>query len=319
MKMHVACLVFSVLISLFLIATPGHPNEKQAPVWTFDFRDTFYDAAFLNLEDAVIVGARGRILFTHPWHKKLWSSRDSGTKEPLTCLSFTDHRSGWAAGHGGVILHTADAGRTWEVQRKPSLENHPLFDIQFVSNQVGFACGAYDSFLKTVDGGKTWTAHPTGQDYIYNGLAFLDEKTGYLVGEFGTILRTTDGGVSWEKLDPGGYQGSLFGVTLLDPQTILVYGIAGKIMRSEDGGSHWMDLSPDINASLFRAAVNQDEVLVVGASGTHLYSRDGGKIFRRISDKDLTTFAGVCAHPGGGFLCVGERGMIRRFDPSGNN
>jgi photosystem II stability/assembly factor-like uncharacterized protein len=57
-------------------------------------------------------------------------------------------------------------------------------------------------------------------------------------------------------------------------------------------------------------------VLIVGASGTILYSKDGGKHFEQRNDPESTTFAGVCARPEGGFLCVGERGKILRFDTS---
>ena len=205
----------------FFLYSPSHPGFLQTnPRSGHSISGTcFYDIAFLNEETAVIVGARGRVLVSHPKYTNLWSPRDSGTKELLTCLSFVDEKNGWAAGHGGVILHTEDGGNTWRIQRESSPENNPLFDIQFLSPSVGYACGAYDTFLKTTDGGKTWTLTAPGSDYIYNGLAFLDEETGYLVGEFGTVLRTRDGGNSWEKLDLGGYEGSLFGITLLSPQT----------------------------------------------------------------------------------------------------
>jgi len=295
---------------LFVLPIPSWGSADESPFWTFDFRDVFYDIAFLNEETAVIVGARGRVLVSHPKYSNLWSPRVSGTKQLLTCLSFVDEKNGWAAGHGGVILHTEDGGNTWRIQRESSPENNPLFDIQFLSPSVGYACGAYDTFLKTTDGGETWTLTSPGSDNIYNGLAFLDEETGYLVGEFGTVLRTRDGGDSWEKLDLGGYEGSLFGITLLSPEMILVYGIAGKVLRSEDGGLHWVDVSADQNKSLFRGAAQGDTVVLVGDTGTLLISTDGGKTFLKRLDKDFISFAGVGAHPGGGFVCLGERGKI---------
>jgi photosystem II stability/assembly factor-like uncharacterized protein len=302
---------FPLLATLvLLLCVPSWISAEEPPIWTFDFRDVFYDIAFLNKDAAVVVGARGRVLVSHPKYTNLWSPRDSGTKELLTCVSFVDDRRGWAAGHGGVIVHTADGGQTWQVQRESSTEDHPLFDIQFLSPSVGYACGAYDTFLKSTNGGKTWELTAPGADYIYNGLAFLDEETGYLVGEFGTVLRTTDGGKSWEHLELGGFEGSLFGITLLSPQTILVYGIAGNVLRSEDGGGHWADVSADQDKSLFRGAAKGDAVVLVGASGTRLVSTDGGKSFLKRVDEDFTSFAGVGAHPNGGFVCVGERGKI---------
>jgi len=316
-KANRAAPLLLLTLLLFVPSLPAWVSAEESPVWTFDFRDVFYDIAFLNQETAVIVGARGRVLVSHPKYANLWSPRASGTKELLTCLSFVDEQNGWAAGHGGIILHTEDGGNTWRIQRESSSDNHPLFDIQFASPSVGYACGAYDTFLKTTDGGKTWTLSAPGEDYIYSALSFLDEETGYLVGEFGTVLRTRDGGNSWEKLDLGGYEGSLFGITLLSPEKILVYGIAGKVMRSEDGGLHWADVSADQDKSLFRGAFHGDTVVLVGGTGTLLISTDGGKTFRNRVDKDFISFAGIGAHPKGGFVCLGDRGKIDRLQVPG--
>jgi photosystem II stability/assembly factor-like uncharacterized protein len=283
----------------------------EAPVWTFDFRDLFCDVVMLDEQNAVIVGGRGRVLTTHDRYKSLWCPRDSGTKNLLTCLSFVDNRNGWAAGHAGVIVHTRDGGRSWEVQRQPSPDNDPLFDIQFVSPDVGYACGAYGTLLKSSDGGKTWSSLATEVDHNYNELVFLDERTGYLAGEFGTLLRTRDGGDTWERLDLNGFEGSFFGMLLLTPQKLLLFGISGKILRSDDGGFSWEDVSlPSCTQSLSAGAARGNEVVLVGRSGTLLISTDGGRTFTPRNDQDLTTFAGVCAHPKGGFLCVGERGKI---------
>lgn len=287
----------------------------EDPIWRYDFRDVFYDAAFPHPQQAVIVGARGRVLVTHGRYPNLWSPRESGTKELLSCLSFANEREGWAAGHGGIVLHTTDAGRSWEVLRESRPDNQPLFAIQFLSPQEGFACGAFGTFLKTTDGGRTWQSLPPGLDTMYNGMAFVDSRNGFLAGEFGTLLRTSDGGLSWQKLDLGGHRGSWFGILLLPRGEILVFGIAGGLMRSQDGGRTWTAVPSGTDRSLFRGAASGDEVLLVGASGTILYSSDRGKTFTLHRDEEVTTFAGVCAHPAGGFLCVGETGKILRLRP----
>lgn len=312
-------IALGLALFVLMLAASGQASGEDASIWKYDFRDVFYDIHFVNPEKAVIVGARGRILTTHSSSPKLWSVRDSGTKELLTCLSFADGKHGWAAGHGGVILHTTDGGTSWEVQRKTALENKPLFDIQGLSQTTGYACGAGDTVLKTTDGGLTWTSVPTGVENIYYGLAFVDEEKGYLVGEVGTVMHTTDGGRSWKQLDLGDFRFSLFGIVLLSEQEILVYGIAGAILRSEDGGLSWQDVSPDVQQSLFGVAVRGNEVVLVGRSGIILYSKDRGKTFEERNDEELTSFAGVTAPPDEGFLCVGELGKIYRVDTSEKN
>jgi photosystem II stability/assembly factor-like uncharacterized protein len=309
-------LVAILLLSPFLASTV---LADKSPIWKFDFWDVFYDIAFLDDQTAVIVGAQGRILVSHEKYKNLWSPKDLGTRALLTCVSFVDEKRGWAAGQGGIVIHTEDGGQTWQVQRELSIDNQPIFSIQFLSPWVGYASGAYDTFLKTTDGGKTWTLTAPGNDYNYNDLAFLDERTGYIVGEFATILRTTDGGTSWEPLDLGvEYEGTFFGITLLSPQEILVYGIAGKIMRSEDGGSSWVNVSADHDKSLFRGAADGEKVVLVGASGTILVSMDRGKTFAKRLDPDFISFAGVRVHPRGGFVVLGERGKIEHLQVPGD-
>jgi photosystem II stability/assembly factor-like uncharacterized protein len=305
--------------TILLLLFEGMAHSEEMPIWKYDFRDTFYDIAYIDQEKAVIVGAGGRILVTHKKYPNLWSPRRSGTKEMLTCLSFVDNGHGWAAGHGGVIVYTDNGGNTWVVQRPPSDKNLPIFDIHFVSRKVGYACGAYDTLLKTTDGGRTWVDSPTGLDNIYNGLFFLDEKRGYLVGEFGTILRTSDGGGSWERIDLGAYQGTFFGITVVPPETLLVFGITGKIMRSADGGSSWDIIESGTANNLFRGAASGDDIVIAGKNGTLMHSRDGGERFvNRADENDLTVYAGICANPAGGFVCVGERGTIKQIGPFTN-
>ncbi len=293
-------------VLLFVDQAMGNPS----PVWTFDFRDSFYEIVYVEKDKAVMIGARGRILVTHPKYNNLWSPRPSMTKELLTCLDFIDNKNGWAAGHAGVIIHTADGGESWEVQKKASMDNQPILDIQFPSKEVGYACGAFDSFFKTTDGGKTWKSIPTGTDNIYNCLVFIDENKGYMVGEYGTVLLTRDGAKSWEKLDLGGYEGSFFGITLVSEKRLLIYGVAGKIMKSENSGQTWENLPLGIDQPLFRGAVNGDKVVIVGGAGTILISHDQGNTFTKKIDKGLKSFAGVGVHPEGGFVCVGEWATI---------
>ncbi len=301
-------------VSIFpALASSELGRQQQASVWMYDHRETFYDIVFLNKQKAVIVGARGQILVTHGTYNNLWKPRDSKTREMLTSLSFIDEKHGWAAGYGGVIVHTVDGGENWEVLREASPGNLPLLDIQFVSKKIGYACGAYDTLLKTIDGGKSWKSQPTGIDNIYNGLHFHDAKNGFLVGEFGSILRTADGGKSWRQMNINGYQGTFFGLTFLSSKKVLAYGITGNLFISHDGGANWKNILIDAKDALFMAAVNGDDVIVVGRSGIMLLSNDGAKSFTKKYDTENMSLAGVCSHPGGGFVGVGEFGKILKI------
>lgn len=318
-RIYLLFLFFHILPFL----SPPAALAEASDIWRYDFRDIFYDIAFLDDQNAVIVGAMGRVLRTHATYRNLWSVRNSGTRELLTCLSFVDEKNGWAAGHGGIVLHTADGGSTWTTQRKSSVRNEPLSDIHFVSKHVGYACGSFETLIKTTDGGKTWLDLSIGLDQMFDaglfGLHFFDEDNGFAVGEFGGIIQTRDGGKTWE-LKESGYRGSYFGILPLSSEKFIVYGISGKVMRSEDKGQTWEDVSVGSVQRLFMAAFDEKDLIIVGSSGTIFFSHDMGKSFKPYRhDKDITSFAGVCTHPENGFLCVGERGTIFHIDPLENN
>jgi len=301
-------LVLSVSIFGYILAESS--DHSKETVWTFDFRDTFFDIVHFSPQKAVIAGARGRILVKHSKFRNLWSPRDSGTRETLTCLSFVDDKNGWAAGHGGIVIKTADSGETWDVVRKTAIFNQPLLDLKFLDKKTGYACGGYDTILKTIDGGKTWTNLTTGTDYIFSSLDFYNRKTGFIAGEFGTIMKTRNGGKTWKKLNIGKYKGSILGIKIISPSKIIAFGIRGKLLISKNGGRTWSDIHTGVNMPLFRAAFNGKKIVIVGRSGVYLVSKDGGHKYTVKGDVEFTSFAGVCVNPSGGFTGVGERGKI---------
>jgi photosystem II stability/assembly factor-like uncharacterized protein len=61
----------------------------------------------------------------------------------------------WVAGApGSCVLHSGDAGKTWNVYRTD--QSLPLNALRFLDEQRGWAVGAMGTILLTRDGGKTW-------------------------------------------------------------------------------------------------------------------------------------------------------------------
>lgn len=61
----------------------------------------------------------------------------------------------WAVGRpGSVVLHSADAGDTWELQ--PTNSAAPLSAVYFLDETHGWAVGAMGTILATTDSGRTW-------------------------------------------------------------------------------------------------------------------------------------------------------------------
>ncbi len=85
----------------------------------------------------------------------------------LTSVWFVDADQGWVVGDRGVIWHTEDGGRHWQLQRTP--ETCRLESVHFVNASLGWVVGGrvhpYTHHtscvvLRTQDGGRNWTAVP---------------------------------------------------------------------------------------------------------------------------------------------------------------
>jgi len=67
----------------------------------------------------------------------------------------------WVAGAPGtVVFHSADSGRSWEMQKTD--QTLPLRSIEFVDENRGWAVGSLGTILVTRDGGQTWRKQKTG-------------------------------------------------------------------------------------------------------------------------------------------------------------
>ncbi len=67
----------------------------------------------------------------------------------------------WVAGRpGSFVLHSGDAGKTWEVQ-KTNLPC-PVNGMQFLDETTGWVVGELGTIAGTTDGGKTWKVQQTG-------------------------------------------------------------------------------------------------------------------------------------------------------------
>lgn len=102
-------------------------------------------------------------------------------------LAFADASTGWAVGEGGTVLHTADAGQTWESQ--PSGTTRTLRGVDFVDSRHGWAVGDTGTILRTDDGGRTWEREDGGTSEDLYRLDFVSLDRGWAVGNRGTILR----------------------------------------------------------------------------------------------------------------------------------
>ena len=264
----------------------------------------------------VAVGERGVVLLSDDDGAHWRQAGKVPVDATLTAVSFADAREGWAVGHLGVILHSADGGETWSVQRIDPVEDRPLFAVAFTDARNGVAVGLWSLMLRTRDGGHTWEAAelppPPGDTRAdANLMSVFGDGEGrlFIAGERGLVLRSLDGGATW-SYHPTGYRGTFWSGTALADGTLIVGGLRGSVYRSTDNGEHWQRVETGSQSSVTDLVAFDGRVHAVGLDGVSLDSRDGGASFavERRADRLSLTAAVATA---GGVLHFSRAGLVR--------
>lgn len=112
-----------------------------------------------------LVGDGGLVFFTDD-EGNSWQVPPGGVEELASdqfdwrALAVRGDRC-WIAGTpGSRILHTSDAGLTWQLL--DTGQNAPILGLSFVDDRHGWAVGAFGTILATTDGGQTWQRQRAG-------------------------------------------------------------------------------------------------------------------------------------------------------------
>ena len=258
----------------------------------------------------VAAGERGRIFLSDD-EGASWRPAVSPTQATLTTLYFLNAQQGWAAGHDGVVLHTADGGSNWKQLRQAPEDERPLFVIRFDDAQRGTAVGAYGAYAESRDGGKSWVERKiSDSDRHYNAMAVTESGLRLIAGESGLLLSSADG-ETWKPLQSP-YKGSYFGAVSPGKSNLIVFGLRGNIFHSADLGGQWQPVQNQTQASLMGGkALDGGVAVLVGQNGTLLLSRDGGETFALHRDAGGAAFAAALPAANGDLLAFGERGVTR--------
>jgi photosystem II stability/assembly factor-like uncharacterized protein len=191
------------------------------------------------------------------------------TPRALSGVHFVDETRGWAVGSEG-ILHTADGGATWQVQRPrvpgdPFVPAETLMDVTFVNAAEGVVVGAEPPptpfppvlegpslVLRTTNGGRDWepVSLPMTPASMKAALHFVCFGTGGAGITFGAgvsgdvFLRSRDAGRTWEHVD-GVAAGS---GACVGGAELWAVGAGPRAFYSPDAGASWQDRSAPLRA-----------------------------------------------------------------------
>lgn len=272
----------------------------------------------------VAVGDYGIALLSDDDGKHFRQAAKMPLSSTLTALSFADEKNGWAVGHWGAIVHTADGGETWSIQRMDTQEDRPLFAVHFFNAEEGVAIGLWSLVLRTQDGGKSWEtvslpAPPDGgrADRNLFGLFASPKGSLFVAAERGMVLRSDDHGKNWRYLDTG-YKGSFWTGLALQDGSLIVAGLRGSMYRSTDDGHSWQAVDSGSKSSLTDLIQVGERVVGVGLDGVQVESRNGGASFTGSAREDRLSMTALVAGAGNALIRFSRRGVVSDKEPARN-
>ncbi|MEV4782976.1 WD40/YVTN/BNR-like repeat-containing protein [Burkholderia sp. LMU1-1-1.1] len=313
---HAACAILAAwLAATGATAAPANETPALKPARHDPYAA---NAGMLDADRAgkrvVAVGERGVILLSDDDGVTSRQATEVPADLTLTAVAFADERNGWAVGHGGVILHTADAGDHWELQRSDSATDQPLLTVHFRDARHGWAGGLWSLLLATSDGGKTWTnvtlAPPEGSKKADLNLLkiFASGRQLYIAAERGMVLHSADDGATWQYLATGS-KASLWSGAASGAGTLVVGGLGGRMLRSTDGGAHWAAVEAG-SASVTQLRADGQGLWAGTLDGRLLRSTDDGRSWSAVA-AGATPLTAIVARAGGGYLRYGKSGLIK--------
>jgi photosystem II stability/assembly factor-like uncharacterized protein len=273
---------------------------------------------------AIAVGERGQILVSES--RTDWRQIDKvPTRANLNAVAAVGDQA-WAVGHDGTIVHSADGGLTWTLQRsdpwRPLGETDefdprqgvPLLDVLMLDARNGIAVGAYSLMLRTTDGGATWTQVSTAAAVADEAVADAPEDAAPVDAE-GTDAAAEDED-NWtfsdedleleDETDP-----HLNAIARTGSGALIVVGERGAAFRSRDGGLTWERLQLPYQGSMFGVIGYEGErVLAFGMRGNAFESSDLGATWTTVDTGTELTLMGGVALPDGGAALVGANGVV---------
>ncbi len=265
----------------------------------------------------VAVGELGVVLLSDDQGRTVRQARAVPLDATLTSVHFVDAQQGWAAGHWGAILASADGGETWQQQRLDLEQDRPLFALHFFDARHGVAVGLWSLVLTTDDGGRTWTERPLtpppgAKRADLNLLSLFADAQGalYATAERGMLLRSADRGATWHYLSTG-YKGSLWSGIALADGTLLVGGQRGSMFRSDDAGQRWTAVVSGSRSSVTGFAARAKDVIAIGLEGLVTHSTDGGRSFTERTRADRLSLTAALAAADGTWVFASRAGVLR--------
>lgn len=302
MNLNVSSLCYgAALLATMLPASVAAAPEAAVLARPALHTERLSSRTFLALASAgkrlVAVGERGLVAWSDD-DGASWRQASTPVSTTLTSVCFVDARLGWAAGHAGTILHTADGGATWTLQT----------DGRAIARQVQASVADQGAAMAAVAAQLV----ADGPDKPLLDIEFSDAQHGVAVGAYGLAVRTTDGGRSWHSFmhqvpNPKGLH--LYAVRS-GGDALWLAGEQGYFARSAGAGKDFQRIETPYRGSYFALAPSASGVVVAGLKGNAFQVSQDGTTFTRIGGAPPVSFSGVTRLRDGKFAFTNQAGQV---------
>jgi photosystem II stability/assembly factor-like uncharacterized protein len=327
----------ALLVALLLAPASNVAGARAtAPILPLSVESLLLDISVAGSR-LVAVGERGHALYSDD-NGDSWTQAQVPTTQMLTAVHFVDERRGWAVGHDGLILASADGGATWRLQRD-GLAVQEQRNLEQREERMA-AVKALEEALASADDSQQADIELSLEDARMDledaelalsepvftapllDVWFQDAERGWAVGAFGTLVATRDGGRRWTTLHDAldnPFEYHLNAVTGDGRGRIFIAGEGGIMYRSLDGGATWESLPPVYEGSWFGALhIDRPGVLLVfGLRGNVYRSLDFGVNWSNTSPASRQTLSGGSADEQGHVVLVGNVGTVLHSERGG--
>jgi len=264
-----------------------------------------------------------------------WVPLVTNTTADLQDICFIDNNTGIAAGYGGVLIRTTNAGVNWTIISSPATQN--IFSLCFPSASIGYASGYTGFIIKSTSSGLSWFS-VTSCGINVRSISFINTLTGITGGGGSLMCYTTDGGTSWNpRYTPTSH--AVSGLHYFNASLLMVCATdmpGAVINKSTDGGNSWSTVMTQNNSGLnitysLSSVYCKDENTIFATGSNNIFGQNWGRIYRSTNaGNNWETVGNIGPAAGHNITCVyfgdnqagfaaGNSGVIMRSANSGAN
>ena len=302
------------------VAAPSEPLATPARQSALASRSMMLSVTLAG-KRLVAVGERGIVLYSDD-RGAHWRQASVPVSVALTTVVFADARHGYAAGHDGVVLASADAGISWTKCLDGNALNAMLLAdarqaVKKAQADPGGGLQQAENRLQDAQAGAKF-----GPSRPWLGMWFRDANEGYVVGAYGQALYTRDGGAHWISLadridNPDGLHFNA--ISDLGGGVLAIAGEGGKVYRSSDGGAHWQTLDTGYQGQLYGVAGLPGGGMMAFGFGGHLLRSDDGRHWQALTAPGSRALIASAWTRSGALLLVSRDGSVLRSVDQGGS